>query len=229
MAIDDAMLYRAQQGDRSALVDLLAAAYPAVYRMAYALAGRPDVGHGIVHFVTAQAARRIDQWRDADAAQRWFYHHTVLTGRRAAHHQPEAMNDLLLRGAADARYLAFLRALRGLSQQQREAFILNHGEHLNTRFLAVAMDCSTHAAEMHLAAADQALRKMSGDVYEAMVTRLSHAYSALAPDDQALRPTVRSIVRRSNWPRRLRRIAIGVIVLGMLAAGAWVAWRLRHP
>ena len=154
MPIDDDLLFRAQGGDRRAAERMLSEIYPAVCRMAYGLSGREDVGRGIVRFIATQAVRQLGKWRDAAAAERWFYHHTVLTGRRAVRHRPDAMGDTLLGEAADAPYVAFLRALRSLPQQQSEAFILNHGEHLNTRYLAIAMDCSTHAAEMHLGAAE---------------------------------------------------------------------------
>jgi len=225
MAIDDDLLFAAQRGDRAAVEEMLAQMYPAVSRIAFALAGREDVGRGVLRFVATQAVRWMGQWRDAQAAERWFYHHTVLIGRRAAHHEVAPGSDTLLGEAADAPYIAFLRAIRSLPQQQREAFILNHGEHLNTRDLAIAMDCSTHAAEMHLKAAEQSLSAMAGEGHVAMTARMSGAYAALAPAEDTLRPTVRSIVKSAIWPRRLRQVTIGVIVVAIVVAAAWVAWR----
>ena len=63
---------------------------------------------------------------------------------------------------ADPAYTAFVRAVRGLPEQQAEAYLLYHGERLNERLLGVAMDCSAAAAANHLQAATDALTAMSG-------------------------------------------------------------------
>jgi DNA-directed RNA polymerase specialized sigma24 family protein len=230
MPVDDQLLSVAREFDRQAMERLLAAVYSPVYRIAHGLSGRQDVARGIIRFIMNQALKRMPQWRDGQAADRWFFHHTVLTSRRAVRYQPKPQDDVLVRPAdsPDAAYLAFIRALRALPMQQREAFILHHGEHFNVRHLAIAMDCSTKAAEMHLASAHQALEPIGGAQFPAMRDRMAQAYAALAPSDEVIRPLLRRCVRRSIWPRRLKRalkLLIGIVVI---AASAFAAMRFRH-
>jgi DNA-directed RNA polymerase specialized sigma24 family protein len=228
MAIDEAVLYHAKRHHRAALEQLLLGMYPAVHRMAYGLSGREDVGRGIVRFVMKQAASRALQWRDADAAERWFSHHTVLTARRAARHQPMPNQETLCRGAGDAQYVAFVRALRALPIQQREAFILHRGEKMNTRSLAIAMDCSTTAAQTHLKLATTVLETLSNPSFERMVEEMARAYQALVPKPDSYNVMVKKYVARSLWPRRVMWAALGagLLVLAGLAVWAWL--RLGH-
>src|SRR5581483_10284 len=169
MPVDEALLSRARKYDRAAVAAVFAEQYPSVYRIALGLSGRRDVGMGVVRWVTKQALRALPGWKDEDAPQRWFLHHTILTTRRASKHQPDKSNDTLIDDprAAAPEYVAFIRALRSLPFQQREAFILHHGERLNERWSAVTMDCSVIAAANHLKAADSALRALAGDRFDA--------------------------------------------------------------
>jgi DNA-directed RNA polymerase specialized sigma24 family protein len=226
MLVDDDIVASARRYDRGALERLLAAACPTVNRMARGLSGRQDVGRGIARFVMTRAVGRVPRFLDADAAQRWFCHHTVLTARRAAQHQPSPRDDVLVVGERDPAYLAFVRALRSLPLQQREAFILHHGELMDLRQLAIAMDCSMRAAELHLRAAEQALAPIAAD-YDAMVRRMRGAYAQLAGDEDELLPTVRSLVRRSLLARRISRLVKLIAALLMLAAVAYAAWRFH--
>lgn len=228
MLVDDDTLARARRHHRDSIERLLAAAYPAVHRMALALAGREDVGRGITRFVINQAIPRIGRFRDPDAAARWFHHHTVLTARRAARHEPSAQDDVLIpHASADHAYTAFIRALRGLPQQQREAFILHHGESMDLRQLAIAMDCSTRAANLHLQAADHALRAIAPADHDAFTTRMREACQQLRVDPDILLPTIRSVVGRSLLARRIRRLTQLIVGMLLLAALAYAAWRFR--
>jgi len=83
------------------------------------------------------------------------------------------------------RLVAFVSALRQLETQQREAFLLHHCERLNARYSALAMDCSTEAADNHLKAADQSLRLVAGADFDALAKKLADAYAHLAPDPNA--------------------------------------------
>ncbi|HEX2973151.1 MAG TPA: sigma factor-like helix-turn-helix DNA-binding protein, partial [Tepidisphaeraceae bacterium] len=176
--VDDDIFVQAQRQDRQALEQLLESTYGPLQRMAYGLSGREDVGRGIVRFMMKQGLARLPQWRDAEMARRWFYHHTILTVRRAAMHQPTPKQEVLLRGQQPAAYQAFIRAMRALPQQQREAFLLTHGEKLDSRQVAIAMDCSTHAVELHLQAAQDALTPLAGDSFPALVNQMTQAYQA---------------------------------------------------
>jgi DNA-directed RNA polymerase specialized sigma24 family protein len=224
MQISPRVFGRARKLRRDGLEELFAEVYPAVVRIARGLSGREDVAEGVVRFVMTRSVVMVPKWRDETVAERWFLHHTVLTVRRAAGYAPTASGDVLV-DSPDPPYVAFVRALRGLPVQQREAIVLHFGEHLNSRYMGVAMDCSTDAAQAHLEAATGTLRAVTAGEFEAMIGRLSNVYVGLGPKASDLMPAVRRWVKRGLRPHRLRRAvlaAIGVIVIvGML----WVAWK----
>ena len=113
--------------------------------MATRLTGDPTAA-GVV---TAEVFRRLHRQPPprppvaGDAASRWFAHHTVLASREWPWSGGNATPGTAL--------------LAALPPQQREALILAHLERFDVRQLAVAMDCSLHAAERHLAAAKAAV------------------------------------------------------------------------
>jgi DNA-directed RNA polymerase specialized sigma24 family protein len=200
--------------------------YPVVHRIALALGGREDVAEQTVRFVLRQAVGQFPRFRDVDSAERWMYHFTVLSARRSAGAEVDPRSDVLVKHAldVDAGYVAFVRGLRSLPFQQREAFVLQHGEKLNERFLAVAMDCSTKAAEQHLAAATSAMRALAGPHYPVMVRRLEEAHARLSPAEARVRPVVAGIVAKALWPKRLIRTIKLLVTLAVLAAAAYLAW-----
>jgi DNA-directed RNA polymerase specialized sigma24 family protein len=233
MEIAPELFTRAKKLKRPAVDELFAEVYPPVVRIAKALAGREDVAEGVVRFVMLRASRMIPTWRDETAAERWFLHHTVLTARRAAAHEPVPKNDLLAAPVdsadpPDPAYVAFIRAVRQLPVQQREAFLLHAGEHFNPRYLGIAMDCSTQAAQTHLDAAHGTLRAVAGVAdFNALANRLATAYAHLGPTESQVVPTVRKWVTKGLRPQRLRRAIRLTITLAILAALAWVAWRWK--
>src|SRR5947207_9657725 len=147
LGINEELLRRAQQMDRGALESLIESVYPALCRIAYGLSGRADVGRGIVRFVINHSLQQLTAWRDAADARRWFYHFTILVARRGRKHEPGAQQDTLVEnsGEVSAAYVAFVRGIRVLPFQQREAYLLTYGEALSPRDTATAMDCSTSA------------------------------------------------------------------------------------
>jgi DNA-directed RNA polymerase specialized sigma24 family protein len=225
---------QAKKLKRAAVERMVAGVYPGVYRTAHGLLGREDAAEGVIRYIVARAVKLLPAWRDEDEARRWFMHHTVLTARRAMRHEASGEADALVRAAAnvpggvDAAYGAFVRAVRSLPQQQKEAVILHLGEHLNERYLAVAMDCSTQAAETHLSAGTKTLASMAGEQFGALCQRLSAAYSLLAPPENAVAPIVRTMVGKALWPRRVRKMVAWGVVLLVLAGAAWAGWRWRH-
>jgi DNA-directed RNA polymerase specialized sigma24 family protein len=229
--VDADVLERARKGNRDAVIEVLAAQYPSTYRMAHAVCGRGDVGDGVVAYVTKQSFRVVEKWSDEAAPQRWFRHHTLLTVRRAAKWKPDTTSDTLVDESdqPDANYVAFVRALRGLPQQQVEAFLLARGEGLDLRDTAVAMDCSTTAASVHLKEADERLRALAGPQFDALAARLRTAYERLTPARDLVLARVGGSVRRHFWPRLIRRVLKLVVLLAILAAIAWLAWRFGRP
>src|SRR5687767_1722803 len=166
MPITEEMLSRAKQHRRAESEQLLAQTYAPIYRIAHALIGRADLAGGVVARVMRRALARVESWRDDADAQRWFLHHTIIEVRRSAPADPpDAQADLLVARAeagAGVAHAAFVRAVRALPPQQREAVVLHHAAHLNERYVAVAMDCSTGAAQAHLAAGTDTLRAVAG-------------------------------------------------------------------
>src|SRR2546421_86634 len=228
--IDEELFARAKKLEREALEKLVESVYPGICRIAYGLSGREDVGHGIVRFVINHAMHHLRHLRDAASAQRWFYHFTVLVSRRGRKHEPAAEQDTLVAhsGEVSAAYVAFVRGLRALPFQQREAYLLTFGEQLLYRDVATGMDCSIAAVEVHLQVAQQTLRAMSGDGYEKMKDRLTRAWGNLSPREEAIHPSVRGLIKKLMWPRRIKRILMIVSALAIVAGLAYAAWRFRH-
>lgn len=204
---------------------LLAAVCPQVTRMALGLAGRDDVARGVVRFIMSRSLRVMGGWRDAADALRWLHHHTILTIRRAAQHAPDARRETLADPSAPAGYIAFVRAMRALPSQQREALLLARCEKWDLRTTSIAMDCSTQATEGHLRAAEHTLQALAGEAYPTQLGEMARRYASLTPQDEQYLPDVRAYIRRSLWPRRLRRLAI---LLGLLAVAGVAAWASRQ-
>ena len=220
---------RARKMDGRAMEQVLSESYPAVCRVAHALAGKRTASR-VVRLVLRRGLRVLPTWRKGVLPENWFYHHTLLTARELASHPISADQDELLSSgpAEDPAYAAFVRALRALPRQQMEAFVLNHGESLNTRLLGVAMDCSTQAAATHLAAATQTLGAIAHDRFTDLTASLSRAYTALTPTQTALGATVHREVSSTLWSIRLRRLLRRLIFLALLAGLVWVSWHWRH-
>lgn len=220
------VLDRARDGQKEAVEQVLLEYYPTVHRMAYALSGREDTGRGIVRYVMWQATKALPKWTVEGMPQRWFYHHTVLVWRRTIRHQPQVQQDTLVGTVQDppAAYLAFIRALRQLPMQQREAFILHHGEHFDERTLAVAMDCSREAAANHLQAAVAHLKAVSGEYFAALVNGMDQAYAHLVPTEEIILSHVRRTARRRRWQRGIVRSFKAMVILAILGAIAYAGW-----
>jgi DNA-directed RNA polymerase specialized sigma24 family protein len=226
--VDEDLLNRARRYDRAAIATIFAENYPAVCRIAMGLTGRADVGMGVARFVIKQALRTLPNWKDEDAPQRWFLHHTILTTRRASKHQPTKTNDTLIADpkTSPPEYVAFIRAIRSLPIQQREAFLLHHGEQLNERWSAVAMDCSVIAETNHLNAANSTLRPIGGASFDAFVAEITGLYRRLAPDERLMIPKLRGAIARYVWPRRIARLLGWLVLLGFIGAVAYGAWKM---
>lgn len=220
------VLASARDYEGSAVVALLESYAPLVHRLAHALCGDARTGNVIAQTVMRRALRVLPRWRDEAEADRWFYHYTVLETRGAPQPPPGAIDPLLAASARnDAPFVALLRAVRALPPQQREAILLHHGEHLNPRYLAVAMDCSAEAAANHLRIATLGLRQLVGtDAAAPLLNELGAAYQRLSPDLSGVGPAIRREVRRFLVPRRVRRI----VILLLLLVIAWAIFRGWH-
>jgi DNA-directed RNA polymerase specialized sigma24 family protein len=233
MPIPLEVLNQARKFQREALLQVLSACYPAVYRMAHGLSGREDVARNVIRFVMTRGVRQAPNWKNEGDPERWFDHHTVLMWRRAAHFEPDPHHDALAQPSgggpesASAGYMAFVRALRHLPPQQREAFILHVGEGYDDRRLGIAMDCSRDAAGNHRAAARRALMAVSGEQFDAYVDTMRRAYVALVPRQDLVLPVLRKYLSRHLWPRRIRRALKFLIGLAVLAGLAYAIWWIK--
>jgi DNA-directed RNA polymerase specialized sigma24 family protein len=221
-------LHRAQRLNRDAIVRIVQENYPAIHRMAHGLTAQEKTAAAVLRFVLARGLRALSNWRDEGAPARWFQHHTIHAARRMVRPIENPLQDLLVLHAASAEpaYVAFVRALRKLPGQQREAFLLHHAEHLQMRQVAVAMDCSTDAAGAHLAAAVSDLKTVTGADFPRFSAQLAAAYQTFTPTDDAIVPVISPRVARYVWPRKIWRVLSPVLGIALIAAAAWGAWTL---
>lgn len=226
--LDPATLAGARVGERDALVRVLARFYPQVYRMSLNLVGDTAAGAKVAEQVMRQSLRAAEAWEHEEAPGRWFRHHTVLTSRAAARgvREQNARDPLIQRGPDDPRHVAMVRALRSLRPQQREAFLLHHGEGFDTRQLGIAMDCSVEAARTHFEGATKALMTLHPEGFSQRVEALVAAYLASEPDERLAIPHAKRLVRSGTWKgvAALLGIILLLAVVGATAYGLWWLW-----
>ena len=199
---------------------LLSDRLPQAWRMAVALAGDEPRGRAAVREVMGQAQLAAESWDHDEAPGRWFRHHTVLAVRRLP---GQGRGEVLVGDGDDAGYRAFVAAVRKLPAQQREAFVLHHGEGLDARQLGIAMDCSVQAAKVHLHGAGEALAPLAGGDLPERVARLREAYGAIEPPANLGVP----LRRRARWRRRMTAVALfagWALLLGLIALAVAAAW-----
>lgn len=226
MTVDPMTLAEARAGKKEALTHVLAISYPQVWRMAVNLSGRESTGRDIAAAVMRRSLSAAETWEHDEAPARWFRHHTVLMTRDKAPATPPVDDVLMIHGPADPAYGAFVRAIRGLPHQQREAFLLNHGEDFDLRLLGIAMDCSVEAAGVHLRHATTSLQALAGDDFGRFAQLVRGAYKASAPDESLALPYARRLVRPSILGRivwLLGWLILIALVMG-IAYGLWWIW-----
>jgi len=230
MAVDEELIERAKKLRVGAVNSILQSEIGGVYRLSYALAGTWGTGRAVARFVLNRSVKMMPKWDPHDDPADWYHRFTILTARRLAKPRPATKSDVLVEQALtpDRQYIAFIAALRHLEYQQREAFLLRHGEKLNARYSALAMDCSTSAAENHLRAAEQSLKLVAAEDFDAMLQKLTDAYSHLTPEPAHLLPTVNRVVLQQVLVRRWIRWAWLLVQLLVLAAIVWGGWKIHR-
>ena len=222
------LLPHARNYRASAVRSLLESYYPTVYRIASALCGNQHTAGEVIYRVMSRAIPAIPKWRDDSAADRWFYHYTVLETRRYEAIASD-LDPLIAADPPNPEYSAFILALRAMPAQHREAIILSHGEHLNPRYLGVAMDCSAEAAANHLRAATIYLQSITGGQITPMLEIFSKCYHRLDLSPQTARPMIQQRINRFLFPRRLKRCLLLLIITAAIAAGLWRFFPLIPP
>lgn len=225
MELTSDLLNSAREGDRAAVVELLASYYPVVWRMSSGLTGRADVGRNVTRFLLQRSLRALPAWKDEAAPTRWFHHHTLLTTRRAGPPPGDNTSDTLLaNGTHPPSYIAYVNAVRALPMQQREAYILANGESLDIRAIAIAMDCSVLAAGNHLHEANDKLRTLDSANLDAHAMRLGKVYRSLAPREELALTDIRKRVKKHYFPRLIWRITRAILAAVLFVGGAWGAY-----
>ena len=230
MSIEPDQLAKIRRHNRPAVEAMVAELYPQLYRIAAGLSGQEDVATGTLRYLLKQSIDVMPKWKDEDTPQRYYLHHLILLLRRARKHPPELRNDLLIDRSVDsAEYRAFLVGFRKLHFQQQEAFLLNHGEKLNPRFLAVAMDCSTAAATTHLGTAERELKSLAGDRFDFLASEMARVYRSHQAPAEVVIPSLKDFVARQIGRRRLIRAMKLVLTLVICIALVWggrIVWRM---
>ncbi len=212
----------ANPNDRGAITDILSRNYGLTYRLAFVLSGRESSARKISRRVLRQSLNMLTRWETEDEAARWFAHYTVLTVRQFGGDGNELakITDYPL-------FVTLLATLRKVPMQQREAFFLQHGEKLDLRRTATAMDCSCEAATHYLTAAMNCLGHIAGDKLGEFVTAVPKIVERLTPPPTRILLEVDGQVRRYIWPRRIRRWLVRLLWLIVLAGMVWLAFNWR--
>jgi DNA-directed RNA polymerase specialized sigma24 family protein len=203
---------------------LMTAQYAIVWRVAHGLCG--EGADRVARRVLVKSLGTMERFTGHVDAGNWYLHHTILESR----HLPRPAVSWPWPGAEAADLQAFFKVFGGLPFQQREAFLLTRGEHLELRATAIAMDCSTTAAQTHLTAAEQTLKKLTGDGYDELLARFISTYRASPPPgDLVIAGAARRRGRNQFW-RMARRIFWIVLAAGVIFAVArmvnddWRRW-----
>jgi DNA-directed RNA polymerase specialized sigma24 family protein len=177
--------------------------------------------------VMAQSINSLRWWENEAEVANWFLHHTVLTTREYCDQTPDATDDCLITTLSNPspEYIAFVKALRLLPSQQREAFLLFRGEHLDMRQAAVAMDCSTGAVTNHQIAANKAMSEIAGATFDARTAELMRVYATLTPREDLIVGDVGAVARKLRRGK-MRHAIRQIVLLAILAAVGWTIWRL---
>lgn len=217
--ITDEDLDRARSGDGSAIERVYAQALEPCARIATSIAGQADIAQKVLCELVRRSVKQLEHWEYADAASAWFMHHTILLLRE--YRTPVTPDrDILLHdiGGPDVmQYRAMINAIRKLSDQQQEAFILTHAQRWNTRLCAVAMDCSNTAVETHLAEANRQVQPLLGKDFAALVGFLEQVHRSLPINLPAAPRTIATRIKARRGARLLTHV-FGWLLIGLIIA-----------
>jgi DNA-directed RNA polymerase specialized sigma24 family protein len=204
------------------LEEVLQREYPRVYRVALSLCQDRNVGLAVVKKVLARSGVMFDRWETDQDADRWFLRYTVLCSRG----QESGREDSLFAMADDPAWKGIILAMRHLPMQQREAYLLHHGEGLELRQLATAMDCSSSAAANHLSAAENALRPIAGDRLAGFAMGLPGVMAGLGPAQESLEVEVSRVIRKRRRRMWIRRWVVWPMKVVLMLGAAWLVWEV---
>ena len=180
-ASDLAIVARVTAGDHDAFRHLVERHSRSVFRLAYRLTGREEDADDIVQETFLKAFRQIARFESRSSFATWLYRITVncahdlmrqrpRAGTRTSLDDPEHGAALqladesaaadpmreLARRQIDARVRA---AMRGLSDQERSAFVMRHYEGLSIEEIGGVLNLKASAAKHSIFRAVQKLRR----------------------------------------------------------------------
>jgi RNA polymerase sigma-70 factor (ECF subfamily) len=169
---DAAAVQRVRGGDREAYRILVVRYRDLLFRRALALVGDADTAADIVQATLVGGFAQLSKLRDDGAVGGWLYR--MCTNACRDHLKSVRRRDVPLQDATDAvlqareradaplerRHLrgALLAALRQLSEEQREAFLLKHVEEYSYEEMSKLLGASVPALKMRVHRARDALR-----------------------------------------------------------------------
>ncbi len=190
---------------------------PFVWRTCVAMSRTAREAEVAVRQIVEQAKEASTLWSDADAATRWFRHHTILLLRDVAA-PTGARDDPLLHSASSVQQKATLAAFRKLPRQQQEALLLGDAAGLTNRQVGVAMDCSVTAAEGHRRAAREALVQLQEDA----IGQLARAYEAIDVPSRFSVDLKNDKAPRTPLLKTVSRWLLFVVMLGSVVLAAYI-------
>ena len=180
-ASDLAIVARVKAGEHDAFRDLVERHSRSVFRLAYRLTGHEQDAEDVVQETFLRAFREIRRFEARSSFATWLYRITVNCSHDLLRQRPRpgsrpSLDDPGLRAAAELsdpsasadplRELASRRidervraAMRGLSDQERSAFVMRHFQGLSIEEIGRVLDLRTSAAKHSVFRAVQKLRR----------------------------------------------------------------------
>jgi DNA-directed RNA polymerase specialized sigma24 family protein len=217
--VTDELVCKARSLRKWAVLKLVAAHHPRISRIAIGICGHEKLGRATVRKVLKQSLRFMPGWETALAAEKWFFHYTILVAREKAGERVNPKHDCLVRRVdrPTTQYVAFVRAIRSLDPRQAEALMLALGERLELRQAAMAMDSSTTAVSTHMEQANKLLTPIAGREFDPLFSTLARVYASLTPPRQTIEADLAMVRRRLTW-RQIRRTVMFLLTLALLGA-----------
>ena len=168
---DEALVARAQAGDRRAFETLAARHYPAIRRFAWRCCGDPAEADDVAQEALIRIARGLDGFRGRARFSTWCFGVTLNCARdrlRATSRRTAALKEAAVMATIDAAAIesedahddALWRAVRALPDGQREAVLLVHVEGLSHREAGAALGCVEATVSWRLFAARRRLKSL---------------------------------------------------------------------
>ncbi len=163
----EALVERAQQGDRQAFAELLELHYERIYRFAFRWSGHRQDAEDIAQEVCIKLGRVIGSFRGESAFSSWLYRITMNVAkdhgrrRRPTHDDPDQRLANLPAGGPDPEATLMgrliLRCIELLPEGLRMAVLMVYGEGCNHRQAGEVLECAEGTISWRLSEARRQL------------------------------------------------------------------------